>query len=121
MKMRRSRTSRRRPVRLVVRRSSFVALDCLRAGCPTSLRAFHFVSPGGSMRARSLGHVFFAATLVAFGIMGLVTTDFTQIWLPVPAWVPARVVVACLVALVALACGVGILLPHASKLSSRVL
>lgn len=73
------------------------------------------------MRVRRLGHLLFALTLIALGILGLVQRDFAVIWQPVGPGFPARVVLVYLCALVSLGCGVGLLLPQAAAPASRVL
>jgi uncharacterized membrane protein len=77
------------------------------------------------MRIASVGQVFFAATMIAIGILGLIKGDFTIIWQPVPAGVlasvPAREVLAYLCAFVSLACGIGLLLQRTAAIASRLL
>ena len=63
----------------------------------------------------------FAATMIGLGIMGFVTGDFTQIWQPVPKWVPGRTAVAYLCALISLGTGIGILWRRSALAASRVL
>jgi uncharacterized membrane protein len=79
------------------------------------------VSVRGSIRIASAGHAAFAATMIGLGIMGFVTGDFTQIWQPVPKWVPARPAVAYLCALISLETGIGILWRRWAQVASRVL
>ena len=69
----------------------------------------------------SWGHVVFAATLITLGILGLITGDFTAIWLPVPKGVPAREALVYLSAVVPLVSGVGLLWQRAAAVASRVL
>jgi uncharacterized membrane protein len=69
----------------------------------------------------SLGHVFFAVTMIALGIVGVVTGSFTPTWSGVSRGVPAREVLAYLCALVSFACGIGLLLPRTAVVASRVL
>lgn len=66
-------------------------------------------------------HAFFAATMIAIGIMGFVHRDFTAIWEPVPRFVPARGVLVYLSAIVSLMSGVGIVWQRTAAIASRVL
>ena len=59
--------------------------------------------------------------MIGLGIMGFVTGDFTQIWQPVPKWVPGRTAVAYLCALISLGTGIGILWRRSALAASRVL
>ncbi|HEX3129113.1 MAG TPA: DoxX family protein [Thermoanaerobaculia bacterium] len=74
---------------------------------------------GRAIRIASAGHAAFATTMIALGIMGLVTGDFGQIWQPVPKWVPGQVAYLC--ALLSLGCGIGLLWRRSALLASRVL
>ncbi|MES1245434.1 MAG: DoxX family protein [Acidobacteriota bacterium] len=74
---------------------------------------------GGPIRIASAGHAAFATTMIALGIMGLVTGDFVQIWQPVPKWVPGQVAYLC--ALLSLGCGIGLLWRRSALVASRVL
>ena len=76
---------------------------------------------GKGIRIASPGHAAFAATMIALGIMGLVSGDFVQVWQPVPKWVPARHVLAYLCALISLGSGIGLLLRRSAPVASRVL
>ncbi len=69
----------------------------------------------------SWGHAVFAATLITLGIMGLITGDFTPIWLPVPKGVPAREALVYLSAIVPLVSGIGLFWQRAAAVASRVL
>ena len=73
------------------------------------------------MGIASLGHGFFAATMVALGILGLTQGDFTPTWTGVPKSVPGRQVLAYLCALISLVSGIGLLWRRAAVVASRLL
>jgi uncharacterized membrane protein len=74
-----------------------------------------------SPRIAGWGHVVFAATLIAFGVAGLVEGRFTPIWTGVPKTLPARQLVAYLCAVISLVTGIGLLWRRAGLVASRVL
>lgn len=74
---------------------------------------------GSAIRIVSAGHAAFAATMIALGIMSLVTGDFGQIWEPVPKWMPGQAAYLC--ALLSLGCGIGLLWRRSAMMASRVL
>src|SRR6266581_4551781 len=81
---------------------------------------------GGATGARAIaiaswGHAFFAATLVALGIVGLTQGDFTPTWTGVPKSLPARQVLAYLCALISLISGIGLLWRRTAVIASRLL
>ena len=73
------------------------------------------------MRMASVGHVAFAATMIALGMLGLMKGDFTPVWAPVPKDVPAREVLVYFCAVISLGCGVGLVLQRPAAAAARVL
>ncbi len=69
----------------------------------------------------SVGHAFFAVTMAAVGILGLMQGDFTPTWSGVPESLPARLALAYLCAVICLVSGIGILWQRTSAIASRVL
>lgn len=73
------------------------------------------------MRIASVGHIVFAAIMIALGVMGLIKGDFTVVWQPVPKTVPAREVLVYLCALISLVSGIGLLWRRTAALAARLL
>jgi len=59
--------------------------------------------------------------MIAFGIWGLIKGNFTPLWTGVPKSLPGREVLAYFCAVIALACGVGLLWRRTATIASRVL
>jgi uncharacterized membrane protein len=74
-----------------------------------------------AMRIVSLGHLVFAAAMIAVGLLGFVKGDFEGIWNGVPEHLPAREILAYVCASVALACGAGLLFRRTAAVAARVL
>ena len=73
------------------------------------------------MRSVSAGHTAFAAVMIALGIQGVLTGQFTAVWQQVPKGVPAREALAYLCAFMSLICGAGLLWKRAAPVAARTL
>ncbi|MFI4921902.1 MAG: DoxX family protein, partial [Gammaproteobacteria bacterium] len=73
------------------------------------------------MRIASVGHGVFAAFMIGIGILGLVQPQYAAIWDGIPKALPGRELLPYLCALVALACGLGLLWPRSAGVAARVL
>ncbi|MGH7650665.1 MAG: hypothetical protein ACREMS_02365 [Gemmatimonadaceae bacterium] len=73
------------------------------------------------IRSTSLSQVVFAVTMIGLGLLGLVTRDFTPLWVGVPQSIPGREPLAWLCALIALISGAGLLWNRTALVASRVL
>jgi uncharacterized membrane protein len=67
------------------------------------------------------GRAVFGATMIALGVLGLVTRDFAPIWQPVPEGLPAREALADLCTFVSLASGIGLFWRSGAATATRVL
>ncbi|MGH9408503.1 MAG: DoxX family membrane protein [Vicinamibacterales bacterium] len=73
------------------------------------------------MRIASPGHAVFASVMIALGVQGLTTGQFTAVWQPVPSGVPARDALVYFCAGVSLACGLGVLWRRTAADAARLL
>jgi uncharacterized membrane protein len=76
---------------------------------------------GGPAHLAGLGRFAFAAILIWLGVMGLMKGSFTQVWQPVPKWVPAQEPLAYLCAIITLTSGLGLLWRRTAAAASRVI
>jgi uncharacterized membrane protein len=73
------------------------------------------------MRVASPSRIAFAGVMIAIGIAGLFLGGFMPVWSPVPKTFPARDALAYLCDVVSIGCGVGLVVPRAVAIASRVL
>ncbi|HXD23760.1 MAG TPA: hypothetical protein VN613_10435 [Gemmatimonadaceae bacterium] len=71
------------------------------------------------MRSTRAGQVTFGLLMAGLGIQGLIIAKFTTAWAPVPPGVPGRAVLVYLIAIVSLACGLGLLWQPAAARAAR--
>ena len=69
----------------------------------------------------SAGHVAFAVTMIALGILGLIRGHFAPIWQPVPKSVPGRSALTFLCVLIPLTSGIGLFWQRTAVVAARVL
>lgn len=79
------------------------------------------ITSSPSRRIPGAGRALFAATMIAFGVLGFVRGDFAPIWQEVPRNLAAHEALVYLCAFVALACGIGLFWARVSASAARVL
>ena len=62
------------------------------------------------MRIMGMGHLAFALTMVALGLLGLFAGDFALVWQPVPPDIPGRTMIACICGALMCVMGIGVLI-----------
>jgi uncharacterized membrane protein len=62
------------------------------------------------MRIMGMGHVAFAVTMIALGLLGLFAGDFAFVWQPVPPDIPGRTILACICGALMCVMGIGVLI-----------
>jgi uncharacterized membrane protein len=73
------------------------------------------------MRIASVGHAFFAVTMIGLGVVGLLHRNFVPLWNPIPTSVPAREVIISFGALISLTAGIGLLVLRLAAIAARLL
>jgi uncharacterized membrane protein YphA (DoxX/SURF4 family) len=73
------------------------------------------------MDLKKASHLFYAVTMIAIGVIGLIRGGFAPIWVPVPETVPGRELLAYLCTLICLACGAGLLVKRTAAPAALVL
>lgn len=73
------------------------------------------------MHIKAASHMVFALTIVAIGILGVLSNDFAPIWQPVPSTYPDRQLLVGLCTFMSLACGVGLLIKRTSAPAALLL
>jgi len=73
------------------------------------------------MELKQASHRFFAVTMIAIGLIGLIGGGFAPIWQPVPESLPGRELLGYLTALIALGCGAGVLARRTAAPAALVL
>lgn len=73
------------------------------------------------MRTSGAGQVAYAMVMIALGIQGLHSGDFTPVWAPVPKNIQARATLVHLCAVISLTTGIGLLWKRSVGVASRVL
>jgi uncharacterized membrane protein len=73
------------------------------------------------MHIKAASHIVFALTMLAIGVLGLLSHDFAPIWQPVPSGFPDRQLIAALCTFVSLSCGVGLLIKRTSAPAALLL
>ena len=63
----------------------------------------------------------FVAGLIGLGVLALIFGDFALVWQPVPAWIPARKLIAYATGVLMLLIAAGLLSPRTRALAVRVL
>jgi uncharacterized membrane protein len=62
------------------------------------------------MRIVGMGHLAFALTMTALGLLGLFAGDFALVWQPVPPDIPGRTIIACICGALMCAMGISVLI-----------
>ena len=73
------------------------------------------------MHLKTASRLFFAMTMIAIGVIGLLSGSFAPIWQPVPETVPARQALAYMSNILAVGSGAGLLMKRTAALAAFVL